>query len=513
MKKIIALVLSVVMVVLALASCGGNATTGTTAGTKNTGTTAGTTTAAGTTGTNGTTGTTAGTTAPPVIVEPKDESLLVWLDFAFDNLNEDGDVPYFEDMSGNGNHGYVGGYIDVTDGADGTDEAAEIKEIGDYLTIKHNDMFNFKAEDNYTVDLWFKIDRNKIYSNHTWPCLFTKGSPNATSYFGSWINANSKTGKDSVYFGTGTFDIETNTNVTGNKNAAAYTGVLDEEWHHFIAIQKDGAIYTYIDGKAGATEVAKDITNNWDLYIGGKVGEKEGADLIQQFFGAIDELKIYNRALSIEEITGIYPVEKDESKLVVDLDFAEIKDGVIVDKTGRGNNASLTGDVTVVDGAVVFDTDGEYITIANSADINFASTDNFIIEFKYRIDNKGGSWPCVMSKGDKGIGWYGVWVNNGMIWGGDTGNYTVAPLTIGEWHTMQVVRDAEKKEMYVFIDGNLSAQITTALGFESAFDLFIGAATYSGNGKGDTLKVQQFFGAIDDFKVYDYGTDALTYTK
>ena len=55
MKKIIALVLSVVMVVLALASCGGNATTGTTAGTKNTGTPAGTTTAAGTTGTNGTT--------------------------------------------------------------------------------------------------------------------------------------------------------------------------------------------------------------------------------------------------------------------------------------------------------------------------------------------------------------------------------------------------------------------------------------------------------------------------
>ena len=71
----------------------------------------------------------------------------------------------------------------------------------------------------------------------------------------------------------------------------------------------------------------------------------------------------------------------------------------------------------------------------------------------------------------------------------------------------------EKKEMYVFIDGNLAAQITTALGFESAFDLFLGGATYSGNGKGDTLKVQQFFGAIDDFKVYDYGTEALTYSK
>ena len=143
MKKIIALMLSVVMVVLALASCGATATTGTTAGTNpTTGTTAGSTTVAGTnatagttagttatTGTSSTTSTTTGTTTPPVIVEPVDEDLLVWIDFAFDNLDEDGDTPFFIDVSGNGNHAYVGGYIDVTDGAAGTDESAEIKAV------------------------------------------------------------------------------------------------------------------------------------------------------------------------------------------------------------------------------------------------------------------------------------------------------------------------------------------------------------------------------------------------
>ena len=67
--------------------------------------------------------------------------------------------------------------------------------------------------------------------------------------------------------------------------------------------------------------------------------------------------------------------------------------------------------------------------------------------------------------------------------------------------------------MYVFVDGTLSAQISKSLNYESDFDLFIGGATYSGNGKGDTLKVQQFFGAIDDFKIYDYGTDAFVYSK
>ena len=527
MKKIIALMLSVVMVVLALASCGATATTGTTAGTNpTTGTTAGSTTVAGTnatagttagttatTGTDSTTSTTAGTTAPPVIVEPVDEDLLVWIDFAFDNLDEDGDTPFFIDVSGNGNHAYVGGYIDVTDGAAGTDDSAEIKEVGDYLTIKHNDAFNFTAEDEYTIDLWFKVDKSNLYTNHTWPCLFTKGSPNATSYFGCWINTSKNV--DYVYYGTGTFDIENNKNVTGNKNAAAMKGTLNEEWHHFIAVQKNGVIYTYIDGKAGATETAKDISNNWDLYIGGKVGVAEdGTDKIQQFFGAIDEFKIYKRALSFEEITGIYPVEKDESKLVVDLDFSAITDGVIVDKTGRGNNATVSGGVTIVDGAVVFSGGAEdYLTIANSADVNFANTDNFIIEFKYRVDAKGGSWPCILSKGDKNNGWYGIWINNGIIWGGDTGNYTVAPLDIGTWHTIQIVRDSSKNAMYVFVDGSLSGQITTALGFESALDLFIGGKTYAGKGDAATTNVQPFFGAIDDFKIYDYGTDALTYVK
>jgi len=516
MKKVIALVLSVILVVLMVASCGDAATTGTTVttkGTENTSGTAGNTTAAATTtknttNTTNTTNKTTEATVPEPIV-PKDESLLIWLDFAIENLNEDTDTPYFIDVSGNENHGYIGGNVFVTEGFDGISEAAQIYTIGDYVTIKHNDVFNFTAEDEYSIDFWFQVDTKEIYSHNAWPCLFTKGSPSATNYFGCWINRNNK-GVDSVNYGTGTFNVTTNT------NDAAMTGTLDKEWHRFIAVQKDGQIYTYIDGKAGAVGTAKDVTNTWDIYLGGKVGEDEqGADKIQQFFGAIDEFKIYNRALTTEEITGIYPVEKDSSKLVVDLDFSEIKNGVIEDKSGKGNNATVTGDVSIADGAVVFDTEGEYLTIKNSDDINFAGTDNFIIEFKYRIDDasNAGSWPCLLSKGDKNMGWYGIWMNGGIKWGGDTGNHVTTPsMATGEWHTIQVVRDASAKVIYVFIDGSIATQIATVLSFESTLDLFIGGNTYSGSGTGTTTKVQQFFGAIDDFKVYDYGTDALTYS-
>ena len=184
MKRIIALVLTLIMVVCMVAACGGTGTGNTTGNTK------------GTTGSSNSTTQTSQTTTP-IPEEPKDESLLVYLNFDFDNLVE-GDKPYFEDMSGNDNHAYIGGRMVVADGpTDDHGEAIELDTVGNYLTIKHNDMFNFKAEDEYTIDFWFQADTEKLYSQHTWPCPFTKGSPNSTSYFGCWINA----GK--VYYGTG----------------------------------------------------------------------------------------------------------------------------------------------------------------------------------------------------------------------------------------------------------------------------------------------------------------------
>jgi hypothetical protein len=84
--------------------------------------------------------------------------------------------------------------------------------------------------------------------------------------------------------------------------------------------------------------------------------------------------------------------------------------------------------------------------------------------------------------------------------------------TEGTWHTIQIVRDASKKAMYVFVDGNLTTQITTALAFTSELDLFIGGKTYAGKGDCTTTNVQQFFGTISEFKIYNYGTSAITYT-
>lgn len=513
MKKIIALMLAVIMVVCALASCGGTSTTATTA----------TTQAAG--GTNGTSGTTAGTqgttqgttaTTEPIPSEPKDESLLVWLDFSFDNLLDSDDGSYFEDMSGHGNHGWVGGLIDVTDGPEDLGEAAEIKAHGDYLTVKHSDAFNFKAEDNYTIDLWFKLDTNKLFTENSWPCLFTKGSPNNTSYFGCWINGTK------VYHGTGTYDVENNVNVTGNQNVAATTG-LDDEWHHFVAVQKNGSIYTYVDGVAGGVATAKDISNTWDIYLGGKVGEKDGEDTIQQFFGAIDEFKIYNRALTYSEITGIEIEKPEKEELVLDLDFANMADGVVTDLTGKGHNGTVTGNVTVADGAAKFDNTDEntpsYITIKNAADVQFKKNQSFTVEITFKFaDATPTGWRCLFHAGLKGQGWYGFWYagNANLAWGGIGGNYYVTgtskaagAIVADTWHTITVVQDAEKGEIHTYFDGvegaGLSAQDYTFAG-----DLYLGVEVSKLTEGVPSAFSCLFSGSIKNLKIYNYAVDMTT---
>ena len=494
MKRIIALVLTLVMVVCMVAACGN------TGNTETTGTTNGTT-AGGTTS-----GTTQATTTTPIPVEPKDESLLVYLDFSFDNLI-DGDKPYFEDMSGNGNHGYIGGNMDVADGPDSDmGEAIEICEVGEYLTIKHNDVFNFKAEDEYTIDFWFKADTEKLYSQNSWPCPVTKGSPNNTSYFGMWING----GK--VYYGTGTYDIENKVNVTGNTNAAASTTV-DDNWHHFVAVQKDGTIYTYVDGKAGATETAKDVSSTWDIYVGGKVGEKDGADVIQQFFGCVDEFKIYNRALTYQEITGIEVQKPEKEELVLNLDFTKLADGKITDLTGKGHDGVVSaGNITVTEGGAKFDgtaENGSYITIQNAKDLQFAKNQSFTFEITFKMDTLPTGWSCLFQAGVKGEGWYGVWGagNTQIAWGGVGGNYyaTKTALTAGTWHTMTVVQNAETGEIQTYLDG-VAGQKLSAQDYNFDGNIYIGTEVSVANGEPSKFGCK-YDGEIKSVKIYNYAVD------
>ncbi len=76
-------------------------------------------------------------------------------------------------------------------------------------------------------------------------------------------------------------------------------GTLTTGWHYLTAVQ-DGPKNTrtlYVDGQVVATGPAADASGSGDLWVGGAKNDEE-----QYVDGTIDDIRIYNRALSGEEI-------------------------------------------------------------------------------------------------------------------------------------------------------------------------------------------------------------------
>jgi hypothetical protein len=138
---------------------------------------------------------------------------------------------------------------------------------------------------NITIELWLKS--NQSGANPDWRGIVTKGNA-------SW--------RLQAYPGTGTLDFITtgpsNLNLVGNRN------VNDGNWHHVACVYDGTNKYLYVDGtldvSAPTTGSISQISQ--PMYI----GNTPNAPGNYIFNGLIDEVSIYNRALTASEIQAIY---------------------------------------------------------------------------------------------------------------------------------------------------------------------------------------------------------------
>ncbi len=181
------------------------------------------------------------------------------------------------DSSGNGNNGtVVGDPLWVV----GTINGAMQFSGDDYVNCGNGD--SLQIQDAITVTCWVKIASFTV----NWETILAKGD---NSYR---ISRSSETG-DSIHFGC-------NGPTGDNLNASAI--ITTDTWRH-VAVVFDGAYKRiYIDGREDARAASTgqiDISTD-DLYI----GENSGATG-RQLAGLVDDVRIYNRALSAAEIAGM----------------------------------------------------------------------------------------------------------------------------------------------------------------------------------------------------------------
>jgi hypothetical protein len=138
----------------------------------------------------------------------------------------------------------------------------------------------------------------------------------------AWINFSSPNDNYSIissYLGFGDGIISLNSDVIGRLSAGlndstgssisvqtSKVGLNDGNWHHVAMTQDGTTLKIYLDGSFDGSASSTSLNGNYagvhagDIFVGGS-GTGSG-----RFQGTVDEVRIYNRALSAADITALY---------------------------------------------------------------------------------------------------------------------------------------------------------------------------------------------------------------
>ncbi len=192
------------------------------------------------------------------------------------------------DTSGLSPNGTLVGPTSTTDRNGNPDSALFFDGIDDYIIVSHSDSLNLNSN-GFAVSFFIQIDPNQVDETSS---IFDKfSSLDCAGYTASgWSLKGHLSSNLSITYGDGANNI----GVTG-------PAVPSEQWHHVIGMVDNNTFSFFIDGQLLSSQnlYTPPTGNTFPLLIG-----KWACDNRRFFFhGAIDDIRIYNRALTDEEIS------------------------------------------------------------------------------------------------------------------------------------------------------------------------------------------------------------------
>ena len=317
--------------------------------------------------------------------------------------------------------------------------------------------------------------------------------------------------------------------LTGVNNWVTTSGsvnLFDGSWHHIVTTYNGATQILYIDNKLiSSTSASGSISTNSNAV---KIGDSGGVPVR----GIVDDVRIYNRDLSVNEISQLYssgvsnkqnsaPSVVATSTCSVGLscglvtywtfDGKDIVNGVVRDKSGSGGNGNLLNISTtsiyrsgMVGQGLKFSSDSDYL-LASPGGITASST----ISFWYNPS--------------KPNSWVGNQTGLEIRYGGVSGTRFFRWYSTGQSPKIQVTSNnnssnvisseysLETKTPYLntfvltttqvdwYINGNLFTSINPSVG---VFDVAIDPIKYIRLG-GSSGSGQSVNGTIDEFRMYN----------
>lgn len=308
------------------------------------------------------------------------------------------------DSSGNANNGTAvlwGGGNTATDSA--------------HLAGKFGNSFSFDGVDDYiNLGLWSTTTSLKAVRGN-WS-------------YGAWI----KTSSDGNILNDTDTDDFVRLYVTGGKarflitakystpketaTATSTTSVNDNKWHHVVGVWSGDNIYIYVDGVMEGSDSGLNGFNNLDMsawsgswIIGAQwdsccSASPPGNRISNKFTGLIDDIRIYNRALSGSEVSQLYSWAPGP---VGYWNFDEKTGSYAYDTSGNGSTGTLTNSPSwstgKIGGALSF-SGNKYVDAGDTNSLKLTSTGTLEAWIYPRAYPTAGSWSVVASKGNWGAG-------------------------------------------------------------------------------------------------------------
>lgn len=194
-----------------------------------------------------------------------------------------------DDSSGNGNHGQVFGAALIPDRFGHANSAYGFDGVDDYLQTLDSASLNITGD--LTISAWIRTD-----SAENTPIIFSN-MLEVSPHDGYSLRL---TSEGTVFF------------MSGDLPLIGQSSVITGEWQHVAVVQTGTTASLYIDG-------ALDISGIVGVPTTSAVDQTIGASYSPHYFwdGALDDVRVYNRALSLTEIQQLHAVPEPSSAALV----------------------------------------------------------------------------------------------------------------------------------------------------------------------------------------------------
>jgi hypothetical protein len=205
------------------------------------------------------------------------------------------------DLSSNGNNGIVNGAKLTRDRFGIENSAYSFDGIDDYIEMLNDSIYDLSS---FTISIWYKANSYESNGTNFQSTLISKRVPNDNlSSFEIFVD-NEYTGVNPYVYlvnviGASTFDNTLYLLRYYNNR------IITNEWYHVSFVQSKDSLKIYLNGELiKYTDIKQSlIDNKSSIFIGRRINGNN------PYNGEIDDIGIWNRVLTDEEIKSLYNIK------------------------------------------------------------------------------------------------------------------------------------------------------------------------------------------------------------